>query len=66
MMEYTDKYWKIIIPLVKKDLVRRFGKEEAASLIQKTDAVYRDMLNRPTTSEKTTPWLRICTRVFCF
>ncbi|MBD9060423.1 MAG: hypothetical protein EGR45_00165 [Ruminococcaceae bacterium] len=46
MMEYTDKYWKIIIPLVKKNLVRRFGKEEAASLIQKTDAVYRDMLNR--------------------
>lgn len=45
-MEYTDKYWKMIIPLVKKELVRRFGKEEAASLIQKTDAVYRDMLNR--------------------
>lgn len=45
-MEYTDKYWKMIIPLVKKDLVRRFGKEEAASLIQKTDVVYRDMLNR--------------------
>lgn len=44
-MEYTDKYWKMIIPLVKKDLVRRFGKE-AASLIQKTDVVYRDMLNR--------------------
>lgn len=46
MMEYTDKYWKMIISLVKKDLVRRFGKEEAASLIQKTDVVYRDMLNR--------------------
>ena len=46
MMEYTDKYWKMIIPLVKKDLVRRFGKEESASLIQKTDVVYRDMLNR--------------------
>mgnify|MGYP004493632203 FL=1 len=46
MMEYTDKYWKMIIPLVKKELVRRFGKEEAASLIQKTDTVYRDMLNR--------------------
>lgn len=45
-MEYTDKYWKMIIPLVKKDLVRRFGKEEAASLIQKIDVVYRDMLNR--------------------
>lgn len=36
----------MIIPLVKKNLVRRFGKEEAASLIQKTDAAYRDMLNR--------------------
>lgn len=46
MMEYTDKYWKMIIPLVKKDLVRHFGKEESASLIQKTDVVYRDMLNR--------------------
>ncbi len=46
MMEYTDKYWKMIIPLVKKDLVKRFGKEGAASLIQKTDAVYRNMLNR--------------------
>lgn len=46
MMEYTDKYWKMIIPLVKKDIVKRFGKEGAASLIQKTDSVYRDMLNR--------------------
>lgn len=46
MMEYTDKYWKMIIPLVKKDIVKRFGKEEAASLIQKTDSVYRNMLNR--------------------
>ena len=46
MMEYTDKYWKMIIPLVKKDLVRRFGKEEAAKKKKKTDAVYRDMLNR--------------------
>ncbi len=55
MMEYTDKYWKIIIPLVKKDLVRRFGKEEAASLIQKTDAVYRDMLNRADDIGKDTP-----------
>lgn len=55
MMEYTDKYWKMIIPLVKKDLVRRFGKEEAASLIQKTDAVYRDMLNRANDIGKDNP-----------
>lgn len=45
-MEYTNKYWKMIIPIVKKGLVRRFGKEETASLLQKADAIYRDMLNR--------------------
>lgn len=46
MMEYTNKYWKMIIPIVKKGLVRRFGKEETASLLQKADAIYCDMLNR--------------------
>lgn len=46
MMEYTNKYWKMIIPIVKKGLVRRFGKEETASLLQKADVIYRDMLNR--------------------
>lgn len=46
MMEYTNKYWKMIIPIVKKGLVRRFGKEETASLLQKADAIYRNMLNR--------------------
>ena len=46
MMEYSNKYWKMIIPIVKKGLVRRFGKEETASLLQKADAIYRDMLNR--------------------
>lgn len=46
MMEYTNKYWKMIIPIVKKGLVKRFGKEETASLLQKADAIYRDMLNR--------------------
>lgn len=46
MIEYTDKYWKMIMPLVRKSLVKRFGKEETANLVQRTDAVYRDMLNR--------------------
>lgn len=46
MMEYTNKYWKMIMPLVKKSLTKRFGKEETALLVQKTDAIYRDMLNR--------------------
>lgn len=34
------------MPLVKKSLVKRFGKEETALLVQKTDAIYREMLNR--------------------
>jgi len=46
MMEYTDKYWKMLMPLIKKSLIRRFGKEETDALTSKTDAVYRDMLNR--------------------
>ena len=37
MIEYTDKYWKMIMPLVRKSLVKRFGKEETANLIQKTE-----------------------------
>ena len=46
MLEYTNKYRKMLIPLAKRSLVRRFGKEEAAALIKKADAVYRDLLNR--------------------
>lgn len=46
MMEYTNKYWKMIIPIAKKGLVKRFGKEETASLLRKADVIYRDMLNR--------------------
>lgn len=55
MMEYTNKYWKMIIPIVKKGLVRRFGKEETASLLQKADAIYRDMLNRADNIGKDNP-----------
>lgn len=46
MLKYTNKYRKMLIPLAKRSLVRRFGKEEAAALIKKADAVYRDLLNR--------------------
>lgn len=46
MLEYTNKYWKMLIPLAKRSLVRRFGKEETAALIKKADEVYRDLLNR--------------------
>lgn len=46
MMEYTGKYWKMIIPLAKKSLVKRYGKEYTSSLIKKADVEYRDMLNR--------------------
>ena len=44
MMEYTNKYWKMIMPLVKKSLVKRFGKEETALLVQKTDSLARTVL----------------------
>lgn len=46
MMKYTNKYWKMIIPIIRKSLVKRVGKEEAAAIVQKTDAAYRSMLNR--------------------
>ena len=45
-MEYTNKYWKMLMPLIKRSLTKRLGKEETAELIKKADTVYRDMLNR--------------------
>lgn len=46
MMAYTDKYWKLLIPLMKKELNKRYGKEYTKALIAKADGVYRDMLDR--------------------
>lgn len=46
MMEYTNKYWNMIMPLLKKSLKRRYGKEYTSALIKKADLEYRDMLNR--------------------
>lgn len=46
MMKYTDKYWKMLMPYIKKSLNRRYGKAYTKGLVQKTDLVYRDMLNR--------------------
>lgn len=46
MMEYTDKYWKMLMPLMKRSLIKRFGKQETAELIKKADPVYRSMLDR--------------------
>ncbi len=46
MLEYTNKYWKMLMPYVKKSLNRRYGKEYTIELIQKADAEYRDMLQR--------------------
>lgn len=34
------------MPLIKRSLTKRLGKEETAELIKKADTVYRDMLNR--------------------
>ena len=46
MMKYTDKYWKMLMPYIKKSINRRYGKAYTKELVQKTDLVYRDMLNR--------------------
>lgn len=46
MLEYTNKYWKVIIPLVKKSLTKRYGKEYGVNLIDKVDKVYKELLNR--------------------
>lgn len=36
----------MIMPLLKKSLKRRYGKEYTSALIKKADLEYRDMLNR--------------------
>lgn len=46
MMEYTNKYWKMLMPYVKKSLNKKYGKEAAQNLIEKTDIEYRKMLQR--------------------
>ncbi len=33
MMEYTSKYWNMLTPLIKKSLLKRYGKEETAELL---------------------------------
>lgn len=45
MMKYTDKYWKMLMPYIKKSINRCYGKAYTKELVQKTDLVYRDMLN---------------------
>ncbi len=44
MMEYTDKYWKMVIPYVKKSVTKRYGKEYTTALMKKTYTEYKDML----------------------
>ena len=46
MMQYNDKYFRMMMPFIKKSLKRRYGKEYTKDLVKKTDVVYRDMLSR--------------------
>lgn len=46
MLAYTNKYWKQIIPPVKKPLARRYGKAYAKELIAAAEPVYRELLSR--------------------
>lgn len=45
-MKYTNKYWKLLIPFMKKSLNKRYGKEYTEELVEKAEGIYRDMLNR--------------------
>lgn len=44
MMEYTSKYWNMLTPLIKRSLLKRYGKEETTQLLRKTNQIYRDLL----------------------
>lgn len=46
MMKYTNKYWKLLMPFLKRRIKKRYGKEYTKGLLVKADGVYRDMLNR--------------------
>lgn len=46
MMKYTNKYWKLLMPFLKRRIKKRYGKEYTKELLVKADGVYRDMLNR--------------------
>ena len=46
MMPYTDKYWKLLMPFIRKNLTKRYGKIYTKNLIAKTDKEYREMLRR--------------------
>ena len=46
MMKYTNKYWNLLIPFMKKRLNKRYGKEYTKALVTKADGVYQGMLNR--------------------
>lgn len=45
MLEYTDKYWRMLIPLAKRSLVKRYGRTYTKELVSKADVVYRDLLD---------------------
>ena len=44
MQKYTDKYWMILAPLVKKSLKKHLGKSFAAGTMKKAKMEYRAML----------------------
>ena len=35
MMEYTNKYWNMLMPFIKKSLNKRYGKAYTKALIPK-------------------------------
>lgn len=66
MMEYTSKYWNMLTPLIKKSLLKRYGKEETAELLRKTNQIYRDMLRRADDIGKDNPMRTISEEMMSF
>jgi len=46
MLAYKGTYWNVMMPILRKSLKRRFGKNELNELLQNAKAVYRQMLER--------------------
>lgn len=59
MLEYTGKYWKMFIPLIKKSLIKRSGREYTKELINKTNIIYKEMLKKAPDVGKDNPMASI-------
>lgn len=46
MLAYTNKYWNVFIPFIKRGLIKRYGKKRTKKIVKRADIMYRDLLRR--------------------